>query len=722
MSVNRPRGLDDISPVPISFLLKRIMARGVKYLLLIIAIAALIFLSKGIILVKEGEVAVLIKKTGKDLDNYNEQRGEYNYLLSCPIIAPDASYKGIQLDVLVEGWHFYNPYTWEHEIHEQIKIEKGMVGVKIRRHGAALNYQESQVIAGPGQIGIVGDVLTPGDYPINPYVYDVILQKAYQVKRGQRGVVSNLAGKIEQRPLFFYADIKDPGTLIEKLQAGKTPLEQYLLANFSPEGQELVKEYNPASLYSTKKLQQAVVQELNHILEGYLFQLPLTIEKVLAAKKLNELSQSFATRAHPLSTQLQLTMQTVNNGKQWRLQDKKSNKTYILKRQDQAIEVFQLDKPLYQAKLFAGINLAPDVENLLKKKPQGEKLLTLNRWLLTNVFAHELEKSSFLVAEGERGVSAETLQPGTYYFNRYAKHIESVDIQSNRFDLTKNNKVYFPSFDGFRITMEGYVEWCIELDRVAEVYVKYKDNRDIIPCVVEKIIMPNARAFIRIEGSKYLARDFISGNTREKFQESFFKGVAFTCRQEGIIIKSARITKCTPPDAICLPIKKREIAIRDRDKYEREKEREQEQIGLKRKSEEKDQKVRIIQAQTKVDVARTNATREKEVALIGMARKLEVAKKKLEAVRNEAKAITLAAQAESDVIRMQNKAEATAILDARLAFGDGKNYASFMMLQKISHSLQYILANTDSPFLEVFRQMSEHLRIDKKNPPIKKGE
>ena len=722
MSANRPRGLNDISPVPISFLLKRIMARGAKYLFVIIVIASLIFFSKGIILVKEGEIAVLIKKTGKDLNNYDEQRQEYNYLLSCPIIAPNSSYKGIQQEVLVEGWHFYNPYSWEHEIHKQVKIEKGMVGIKIRRHGSPLNYKEYQVIAEPGQIGIVGEVLTPGDYPINPYVYKIIFQEAYQIKRGQRGVVTDLAGKIVRRQLFFYGDIKDSRTLLQKLQSAKTPLARYLLANFTPGGQELVKEYNPTALYSTSKLQKALTRELNRIIEGYVFRLPLSVEKILAAKKPGELMQPFAAKGHSLLPPLELRVDNNSSQKQWRLDSKESKKTYILKREKQAIAVFLLDRPLYQAELFAGIELAPDVEKLRKKKPQGKKLLALNRWLLTDAFPYELEKSSFLVAEGERGVNVETLQPGTYYFNRYAKHVEAVDIQSNRFDLTENNKVHFPSFDGFLITMEGYVEWCIDLDRVAEVYVKYKDNRDIIPCVVEKIIMPNARAFIRIEGSKYFARDFISGDTREKFQDSFLKGVSRTCFREGIIIKSARITKCTPPDAICMPIKNREIAIRDRDKYEREKEREQEQIGLQRKTAEKSQKVQIIQAQTTVDVARTDANREKEVALIGMARKLEVARKKLEAARNEAKAITLSAQAKADVIRMQNKAEATAIADARNAFGDGKNYASFLMLQKIAHSLQYILANTDSPFLEVFRKMSKQFRIDQKKTSSQKGE
>lgn len=45
-------------------------------------------------------MAVLIKKTGNDIDNAVE-------------VAPDSSFKGVQKEVLGEGRYYYNPYNWD---------------------------------------------------------------------------------------------------------------------------------------------------------------------------------------------------------------------------------------------------------------------------------------------------------------------------------------------------------------------------------------------------------------------------------------------------------------------------------------------------------------------------------------------------------------------------------------------------------------------------------
>ena len=50
-----------------------------------------------------GEIAILIRKTGKDLP-------------SGQILALEPGQKGIQLEVLPEGRYFRNPYTWGWEI------------------------------------------------------------------------------------------------------------------------------------------------------------------------------------------------------------------------------------------------------------------------------------------------------------------------------------------------------------------------------------------------------------------------------------------------------------------------------------------------------------------------------------------------------------------------------------------------------------------------------
>jgi len=322
--------------------------------------------------------------------------------------------------------------------------------------------------------------------------------------------------------------------------------------------------------------------------------------------------------------------------------------------------------------------------------------------------------NEFLVENGERGVQKHTLPPGTYYENPYVKKIIPIDIRSHRFDMTAEKIIRFPSLDGFDITMEGTIEWYIDPLRVAEVYSKYIDARDMVTCITETIILPNARAYSRIEGSKHLARDFIGGITREKFQEEFLAGVKKSCSAQGVMISSALVRQISPPDAIAKPIKDREIAIRMRDMYEQQKERERQQKLLAMEEKMKDRKTLSTNADADASVAITKATQEKEVAVISAEREFSVAQLQLQAAQNQAQAIVAGGKAKSDVILFKNAAEATGLKNAAAAFGDGNTYVRYLMNQKLAPSITYILSNTDGPFADMIRRVLEASKAGKK--------
>ncbi len=315
--------------------------------------------------------------------------------------------------------------------------------------------------------------------------------------------------------------------------------------------------------------------------------------------------------------------------------------------------------------------------------------------------------NEFLVEPGERGIQKHTLPPGTYYENPFVKMITPIDIRSHRFDMTADKIIRFPSLDGFDITMEGTIEWYIDPLRVAEVFSKYVDQRDVITCITETVILPNARAYSRIEGSKHLARDFIGGITREKFQEEFLAGVKKSCAQQGVMISSALVRQISPPDAIAKPIKDREIAIRMRDMYEQQKERERQQKLLAMEEKMKDRKTASTQYEADSSVSVTKATQEKEVAVIAAEREFAVAQLQLQAAQNQAQAIVAAGKAKSDVIVFKNAAEAQGLKNAAAAFGDGHTYVRYLMNQKLAPSITYVLSNTDGPFAEMIRRVME---------------
>ena len=128
-----------------------------------------------------GEIAVLIRKTGKNLPQD-------------AILAPSADYKGVQLEVLGEGRYFRNPYTWDWKILPVTDIPAGKFGVLVRKFGK--NLPEGEIIApGPDYKGIVREVLGTGKHRINPYAYDVQVYDDIRIMPGNIGVVANLAGR-----------------------------------------------------------------------------------------------------------------------------------------------------------------------------------------------------------------------------------------------------------------------------------------------------------------------------------------------------------------------------------------------------------------------------------------------------------------------------------------------------------------------------------------------
>ena len=153
---------------------------SVPAVLIVLAVAALFFWYGCRIEPGNGEIAVLIRKTGKNLPQD-------------AILAPSADYKGVQLEVLGEGRYFRNPYTWDWKIRPVTDIPAGKFGVLVRKFGKDL--PEGEIIApGPDYKGIVREVLGTGKHRINPYAYDVQVYDDIRIMPGNIGVVTNLSG------------------------------------------------------------------------------------------------------------------------------------------------------------------------------------------------------------------------------------------------------------------------------------------------------------------------------------------------------------------------------------------------------------------------------------------------------------------------------------------------------------------------------------------------
>jgi uncharacterized membrane protein YqiK len=162
-----------------------------------------------------------------------------------------------------------------------------------------------------------------------------------------------------------------------------------------------------------------------------------------------------------------------------------------------------------------------------------------------------------------------------------------------------------------------------------------------------------------------------------------------------------------PPVDIANPIKQREIAIRMREQYTQEKERERQQKLLSMEEKMKERKQLVNQMEADVSVMVTAAKQEKEVALIEMNRKLDVAKLQMQAAKNQAEATVAEGRARADIILYKNAAEAQGLRNAAAAFGDGDTYVRYVVALKLAPAMQYVLSNTEGPFMELFRRLTE---------------
>lgn len=100
--------------------------------------------------------------------------------------------KGILEDVLGEGLHFVMPIIYQTEVKPNLKVPPGQIGVVISRIGKIA--AQGKILVDDDEQGIRRRILTPGSYRLNPYGYKVELKEALEIDAGFVGFVTSLVG------------------------------------------------------------------------------------------------------------------------------------------------------------------------------------------------------------------------------------------------------------------------------------------------------------------------------------------------------------------------------------------------------------------------------------------------------------------------------------------------------------------------------------------------
>ncbi len=346
-----------------------------------------------------------------------------------------------------------------------------------------------------------------------------------------------------------------------------------------------------------------------------------------------------------------------------------------------------------------------------------------SRGVVTLLAGEEPKDSNVvLVARGERGVQKATLPPGTHYLNPYETRVSVVNCRSRRFNLGQDDEMSFLTSDGFVVVLEGSVEFRIQEDRVAEVFVLYNEdaNGDAIDEeIVAKIITPESRSICRINGSKLSGRKFFDGEARQVFQNNLKRSLVDHCKQQGIQIVDVPISSIQPPQEIAEPVRARELAKQNLARYLSERDQQESEKQLKIEKMLADQGRSLVEAGRIAEVLVKKAEQEQNTAVTRSEQKLAVSKTRLEAARDEADAQVEKARAEAEVIVLKNKAELAGLASQVAAFnGDGAALAQNLLIAKLAPAFRSILSNSDGPLMELFGQLSRPIADPSKRPQV----
>lgn len=303
----------------------------------------------------------------------------------------------------------------------------------------------------------------------------------------------------------------------------------------------------------------------------------------------------------------------------------------------------------------------------------------------------ENERNTFLVPEGRKGVISRVLDAGTYYLNPYVMNVIEVNLQSQRFEMSGDDAISFLTMDGFTVNVEGTIEFAINRESAALITHRIGDMDDLLT----KIILPRARGFSRIEGSKQPAIKFIVGETRQQFQDNLEAHLRDKCEEWGVSIKSVLIRNILPPDQIASVIREREVAVQNALKFEQQIEQAKSKAELVRQEMLAQQNKEKVEQETVKIRAVIRADQDRAVQVTAAQRELEVAKLENEAATFQAQAVVARAEADRDVIKLENEARAAVLGSQVTAFGGGVNFARYALYQKIGPQIGSILTSDD---------------------------
>lgn len=293
----------------------------------------------------------------------------------------------------------------------------------------------------------------------------------------------------------------------------------------------------------------------------------------------------------------------------------------------------------------------------------------------------------FLTAAGSKGVQPEILKEGTHRLNPFLHAVAVVNVQSQRFELSGPDAITFLTLDGFSVTVEGTLEFNLDAARVAQLTQEVGDMDDVL----QKLILPSARGFSRIEGSKKVATEFIVGASRQDFQDKLEHYLRGVCQPWGISLNSVLIRDIFAPQTIAAIVRDRELAVQESRKIDQQMAQAESQAELGRQKALAQQNSALVMAQTEQIQQRIAAERRKAEQTIAAETRRDVANVAYQSALKDAEAKLTTAEAERKVVEARTKAFADVLRQEVGVYKDEADYVRMKLYEKAAPRVESVL-------------------------------
>ena len=301
-------------------------------------------------------------------------------------------------------------------------------------------------------------------------------------------------------------------------------------------------------------------------------------------------------------------------------------------------------------------------------------------------------KTEFLVSEGRKGVTSAILKEGTHRLNPFLYSVTIVNVQSQRFELSGDDAITFLTQDGFTVRAEGTLEFNLSVDNVALLTHEVGDMDDIL----QKLILPSARGFSRIEGSKKHATEFIVGESRQAFQNSLEAYLKSVCAPWGISLNSVLIRDIFAPQEVASIIRARELAVQEAKKIDQQIVQAKSQAELGRQKALAERNTKTVAAETERIQRKIAAEQTQSVETITAQTRLEVASVNLKSAEAQAAARLAQAEADRKVVEARTTAEANVLKSEISVYGDERDYLRARIYEKTAPRITDVVTGDDA--------------------------